>query len=57
MQKASTKAETLNHLRTPNYSTFATYAYAAGPHLDEDDAPTSGWVCRRSSQVSSITCL
>jgi hypothetical protein len=39
-------------LQTPSYSSFGSYAYAAGPHLDKDDAPTSGWVIRRSKQVN-----
>jgi len=41
----------LNVLGTPDYASFAMYAYAAGPHFDKDDAPTSGWVISCSEKV------
>ena len=53
LQDAAKLYGTLNRLHTPDYSTFATYAYAAGPHLDSDVAPSSGWVIKRASKVGS----
>jgi hypothetical protein len=44
----------LNVLGTPDYASFATYAYAAGPHFDKDDSPTSGWVISRSEKVLNL---
>ena len=49
--EASQRSQTLNIFGTPDYSNFASYAYAAGPHVDDDDAPTSGWVVSRSAKV------
>lgn len=45
----------MNALGTPDVSSFATYAYVAGVHLDDDDSFSVGWVARRSSKASAIT--
>jgi hypothetical protein len=51
-QAVAIEKKKLNILQTPDYSSFVAFAYCSGPHLDNDDAPTSGWVFKRSDQVS-----
>ena len=43
----------MNKLGRPNTSSFATYAYCAGLHLDRDESATHGWVIKRGKQVSN----
>lgn len=53
MQEASkTTSKARNILGFPNTSAFGTYAYCASSHTDNDESATSGWVMKRSSQVS-----
>ena len=44
----------LNRLGRPNTASFATYAYCAGLHLDNDESITHGWVIKRGKEVMSI---
>ena len=44
----------LNHLGRPDTSSFATYAYCAGLHLDNDESITHGWVIKRGKGVSGL---
>jgi hypothetical protein len=41
----------INDLGRPDVSSFATFAYAAGVHIDQDVCMSHGWVCSRSPQV------
>ena len=41
----------VNMLGRPDTSSFATYAYCAGLHLDEDESVTHGWVIKRGKKV------
>lgn len=41
----------INSLGRPNTSSFATYGYCAGLHLDNDETVTHGWVIKRGSAV------
>jgi hypothetical protein len=42
----------LNGLGRPNTASFATYAYCAGLHLDNDESITHGWVIKRGKEVT-----
>lgn len=43
----------MNQLGCPNTSSFVTYAYCAGLHLDNDESVTHGWVIKRGIKVGS----
>ncbi|KAF8219891.1 hypothetical protein L208DRAFT_1382841 [Tricholoma matsutake] len=42
----------INHLGRPNTSSFVTYAYCAGLHVDNDESVTHGWVIKRGIKVT-----
>ncbi len=44
----------VNKLGHPDTSSFATYAYCAGLHLDKDESVTHGWVIKRGKEVSNV---
>jgi hypothetical protein len=43
----------VNQLGRPDTSSFVTYAYCAGLHLDNDESVTHGWVIKRGVKVGS----
>jgi hypothetical protein len=43
----------LNPHGDPNINSFATFAYCAKMHVDNDDAPSCGWVTKRNIKVCS----
>jgi hypothetical protein len=51
-QARAVEKKILNQLGRPNTSSFVTYAYCAGLHLDNDESVTHGWVIKRGIKVS-----
>jgi hypothetical protein len=51
-ETALTASNARNILGYPNTSAFGTYAYCASSHTDKDESSTSGWVMKRSPNVS-----
>jgi hypothetical protein len=49
--KKAVEKKMLNRLGRPNTASFATYAYCAGLHLDNDESITHGWVIKRGKEV------
>jgi hypothetical protein len=41
----------INDLGRPNVTSFAAYAYSAGPHIDKDICVSHGWIVSRSEEV------
>ena len=51
-ETALTASNARNIFGYPNTSAFGTYAYCASSHTDKDESSTSGWVMKRSPNVS-----
>ncbi|KAF7426598.1 hypothetical protein PC9H_008967 [Pleurotus ostreatus] len=47
----ATEYQLLNALGRPDTSSFATYGYGAGQHIDKDESVSFGYVTKRSSKV------
>ncbi|KAJ8701951.1 hypothetical protein PTI98_000701 [Pleurotus ostreatus] len=47
----ATEYQLLNALGRPDTSSFATYGYGAGQHIDKDESVTFGYVTKRSPKV------
>jgi hypothetical protein len=54
IQQVAIANNLINDMGYPNTSGFVTYGYAAGPHVDNDDTITSGWVVQRPVQVGDF---
>ncbi|KDQ56207.1 hypothetical protein JAAARDRAFT_194877 [Jaapia argillacea MUCL 33604] len=50
--KKALKCKMLNAVGQPETSSFATFAYCAGTHLDNDESASHGWVMERPKNMS-----